>query len=54
MQEVMSYLGAVASFVGNKGALGFAAGFAVDRWALPWAARGLAAVAAVLKPAPKE
>ncbi len=54
MQEVMGYFGAVASFVGLKGAALFAAGFAADRWALPWAARGLAAVAAVLKPAPKE
>lgn len=54
METLMSYFGAASSFVGIKGAALFAAGFAADRWALPWAARGLAAVAAVLKPAPKE
>lgn len=54
MEQVMGYLGAAASFVGIKGAALFAAGFAVDRWALPWVARGLSRVAAMLKPAVKE
>lgn len=50
MEQVMGYLGAAASFVGIKGALLFAAGFAADRWALPWASRMLARVAAFLTP----
>lgn len=54
MDSVISFLGAAASFVGIKGAALFAAGFAVDRWALPLAARGLSRVAAMLKPAAKE
>ena len=46
----MELLGTVAAFVGWKGALFLAAGFALDRWGVPLVAAGFAKAAAAMKP----
>lgn len=46
MEAVMN----VVEFVGVKGALFLAAGFALDRWAVPMVAAGFSKAAAFLKP----
>lgn len=53
MADFLSYIAPVVGFVGIKGAAFFAAGFAVDRWALPAASAGLSKLADWIRPTPK-